>query len=131
MLEAQPRSDRRRYLRVTPSMSNPIVGEFRLGGSDLQNIPVKDISLGGVAVTIPKRSLNIHPGTHVLDMNFSLPEHGFITASGVVRRVQDSPDTKTTLCAFEFTKVPTSSDRVLFRYINGRQRELSWFTRGH
>lgn len=129
MLETQTRNDRRRYLRVTPSMSNPIVGGFRLAGADLKNIPVIDISLGGVAVTIPKGNLNIPPGTHVLDMNFSLPELGLITASGVIRRVQGTAESKSTVCAFEFTKVPTSSDRVLFRYINGRQRELSWFTR--
>ena len=123
--------ERRRYLRVNPSMSNPIMSTIHWNGQELNDIPVRDISLGGVALNLSTDNAEPSVGSHFSDMNFFLPNHGVIIASGIVRRVETDTSSNEVCCALEFTRVPTSSDRLLYQYINARQRELSWFETGH
>lgn len=131
MQVAEQEKDRRQYVRVNPALGNPVLSNIQFNGREFNNLQVKDISLGGVAITIPDMKMKPIEGTHILDMNFHLPQVGVVVASGIVRRIETELLTSEVSCALEFTKVPTSSDRLLFKYINNRQRELRWFERGN
>ncbi len=131
MLVADQEHERRKYIRVNPAMGNPILSNIQLNGREFNKLQVIDISLGGVALKLPELRMKPSTGTHILDMNFYLPQVGVAVASGIVRRIETEFLTNEVACALEFTKVPTSSDRLFFRYINNRQRELSWFDRGN
>jgi len=131
MLVADQEQERRKYIRVNPAMGNPVLSNIQLNGREFNKLQVKDISLGGVAIKIPDLRMKPVTGTHIIDMNFYLPQIGVAVASGIVRRIVTEFLTNEIACALEFTKVPTSSDRLFFRYINNRQRELSWFDRGN
>lgn len=131
MQVAASEKDRRQYVRVNPAIGNPVLSNIHFNGREFNNLPVTDISLGGVALKIPNMKLKPMEGTHILDMNFHLPQVGVVVASGIVRRIETEILTNEVSCALEFTKVPTSSDRLLFKYINNRQREMSWFERGN
>jgi c-di-GMP-binding flagellar brake protein YcgR len=120
--------EKRRYFRVTPSLSNPILTTIRENDIQWKSLPVKDISLGGVAFYYPNDAQPISIGTNVPNLQLTIPQKGQINASGVVRRIDQNSSDNRALCALEFTRMPTSSDRTLYSYLNERQREISWFT---
>jgi c-di-GMP-binding flagellar brake protein YcgR len=120
--------ERRKYFRVTPSMSNPILTTIRDNDVQWKSLPVKDISLGGVAFYYPNDTQPLSIGTTVPNLQLTLPQKGQINASGVVRRIDQNLNDNRALCALEFTRMPTSSDRTLYTYLNERQREINWFS---
>ena len=121
--------ERRRYFRVNPSMSNPILTTIRDNDVQWKSLPVKDISLGGVAFYFPNDSQPIPVGTTIPNLQLTLPQQGPINASGVVRRIDQNDDNRRAVCALEFTRMPTSSDRILYNYLNVRQREINWISK--
>lgn len=121
--------ERRRYVRVTPSMSHPIFTTILDKDVRMERIPVRDISLGGVALLLDQPYRRFVEGQPLHQVKIDLPKLGSISASGVVRRFEYLPDTGKAICALEFTRLPSASDRMLFQYINRRQREMHWFSR--
>lgn len=122
-------SERRRHFRVPPSLSNPVLTTYRRNNESMKSLPVKDISLSGVAFYVPEMEGCVPVGTVLPNMQINLPNQGQINASGVVRRIEKDTKNDRVVCAMEFTRVPTSSDRKLYSYLNERQRELLWFSR--
>jgi len=120
--------ERRRYVRVSPSMSNPVQTTIQDEELRLEALPVKDISLGGVAVELPEHILHLPVGRQISTLQIFLPKLGTISASGVIRRFEVDPVSRRRICAVEFTRVPVPADRKLYQYINRRQREIHWFT---
>jgi len=110
--------EKRRYFRVTPSMSNPILTTIRDNDIQWKSLPVKDISLGGVAFYYPNDAQPMSIGTTVPNLQLTLPQKGQINASGVVRRIDQNLNDNRAVCALEFTRMPTSSDRMLYTYLN-------------
>lgn len=109
-------------------MSNPVQTAFRDEELQLEALPVKDISLGGVAVELPEHILHLPVGRQITTLQISLPKLGTVSASGVIRRFEVDPVSKRRICAVEFTRIPVPADRKLYQYINRRQREIHWFT---
>lgn len=122
-------SERRRHFRVSPSLSNPVLTTYRRNNENMKSLPVKDISLGGVAFYVPEMEKCVPVGTIIPNMQINLPAQGQISASGIVRRIEKETNNERIVCALEFTRVPTTSDRKLYSYLNERQREIRWFTR--
>ncbi len=116
--------ERRRYFRVRPAMSQPVLMTMRVAGQDLQALPVKDISLGGIAFLCPVGITLPAIGTPILDLQLLLPNHGVITPIGVARRIARDAIKNKLYCALEFTNLSTNDDHKLFQYLVDRQREL-------
>ena len=124
---AQEVKERRRYIRVAPSLSNPVKTTIQDEDLHLEALRVKDISLGGIAVELPDNVWNVPVGRQVSKLEIELPKLGKVVASGVIRRLDVDRETNKKICALEFTRVPIPADRLLYQYINRRQRELYWF----
>lgn len=121
-------SEKRKYFRVTPSLSNPVLTTISDSDTIFNSLPVKDISLGGVAFYYPLDAPMLQIGKSISKMQLTLPQQGAINASGVVRRVEQDKTTPRVLYAMEFSRLPVNSDRKLYTYLNQRQREISWVT---
>lgn len=124
-----PNEEKRQYFRVTPSLSNPILTTIYGQNLKLKSLPVKDISLGGISFYIPKDINSIPVGTMIPNFQLTIPQKGQINASGVVRRIEDNFNNQRSICALEFTRMPAISDQRLYSYLNGRQREIGWFSK--
>ena len=124
-----PNEEKRQYFRVTPSLSNPILTTIHGNNVQLKSLPVNDISLGGISFYIPNDTHTIPLGTMVPNFQLTIPQQGVINASGVVRRIDHNLYNQRSICALEFTRMPVNSDRILYSYLNDRQRETSWFSK--
>ncbi len=124
-----PYDEKRKYFRVTPSLSNPILTTIYGQNLKLKSLPVRDISLGGISFYMPKEINSIPVGTMIPNFQLTIPQKGPINASGVVRRVDNNFYNKRNICALEFTRMPAFSDQKLYNYLNGRQREIGWFSK--
>ena len=121
--------DKRQYFRVSPALGNPVNVRFNWQDTMINSQHVRDISLGGVAFAFPLDIVQPSLGTTISEIDLEIPYQGGVPVQGVVCRYDTLPDHSTSVCAIQFTRIPTGAERKLFQYINQRQRELRWFTK--
>jgi len=120
---------RRRYFRVNPAISQPVLTFIHNDAVDWQSLPVKDISLGGMAFYPPQASQPPAVGTAIANLQLMLPNLGVISPIGVVRRIERESKQNKLVCALEFTNLNDEDDHKLYQYLNNRQRELHLMTK--
>ncbi len=119
--------ERRRYLRVHPAQTNPVQVTVALNDGVVRAAAVRDVSLGGVAFQFPQDSSLLPVGEKITPIQLELPELGLVEAQGVVRRYDRPSEEAPPILAVEFTRLPYSGEKKLFKYINQRHRELHYF----
>ncbi len=119
--------ERRRYLRVHPAQTNPLHVAVKVDDTLYEADAIRDVSLGGVAFQFPSDTTLPPIGKKLAPIQLELPELGLVEAQGVVRRYDRSAAEARPILAVEFTRLPYSGEKKLFKYINQRHRELRYF----
>jgi c-di-GMP-binding flagellar brake protein YcgR len=104
-------AEHRKHQRVLPLPGRPVEIQL-MGGEFLDVLSAKDISQGGVAVTVPHG----FAGTSIADeieLIVKLPGRSAFLARGVIRHL----GTAGTSFGVEFTSVPEEARRKLAQYI--------------
>ncbi len=120
--------ERRRYLRVHPAQTNPVHVAVKVDETFYQANAIRDVSLGGVAFQFASDTALPPIGKKLAPIQLELPELGLVEAQGIVRRYDRPAADLPPILAVEFTRLPYSGEKKLFKYINQRHRELRYFT---
>jgi c-di-GMP-binding flagellar brake protein YcgR len=105
--------ERRRAERIVPPKDKP--AELQIMGADFLEIPrVKDISTGGIAISVPHRFRGATP-TQEVDLLLTLHGQGTVKAKGAIRRVSSRHDTTT--FGVELVAVTDEDRQRIERYV--------------
>lgn len=116
---------RRSYVRVDPSITKPIVISFESGKlSQLEiNIPVRDISEGGVSLILPVDiGKKLSKGTVFDKVSISIPDRGKIITKGIIRSLLQESSEKQ-ICGVELLGLTEDQMDIIYRYVVERQKE--------
>jgi len=116
---------RRSYVRVDPSISNPLIISCKVKRRpqlDI-NLPVRDISEGGLSFNIPGDiAKQLRLGMIFDEISFSIPESGDIKTKGVIRSMFKGQGEKY-ICGLEFIDQTNAQMDMIYRYVVKRQME--------
>ena len=116
---------RRNYVRVDPSIIKPIVISFesdKLSQIEI-NLPVRDISEGGVSLILPVDiGKQLSKGTIFNKVSISIPDRGKIITKGIIRSLlKGSPEKQ--ICGVELVGLTEDQMDIIYRYVVERQKE--------
>lgn len=125
--DALLRLQRREYFRLATPLANPIHLRANLGGDDTVDIPLLDISGGGVGLMLGRTlSDRVRRGQILENCRIVLPEEGLLVATLCVRNLFDV-ETRSGMpyvrVGCEFIDLPASRLAAIQRYIIRVERE--------
>jgi len=117
---------RREYYRLATPVLNPIKCDLPAAEGQRVEMPICDISLGGVCLVGERAGSALEPGTMLEDCRIVLPEAGVIQTSMCVRNsylvtLKNGASSRRTGC--EFVKLSAQQEAMLQRYIIRLERE--------
>lgn len=116
---------KRAYFRVEPSINESVPITIKINKEPPLEIkgPVRDISEGGVSITIlPDIVDRFKPGTFLDEIDFILPQWGDIKTKGVVKTISEAMGNRYH-CGIEFVELTDLYMDKIYRYVVHRQRE--------
>jgi c-di-GMP-binding flagellar brake protein YcgR len=118
---------RRMYLRVKPSIKEPIVITLSLGNQDAQEF-VYDISGGGLSFYTDLNASVLWTGKLIDSVSFVLPDGTAITSKLTVSSFSEKTEVingkhKHFFCSAEFVELTEKSRQNIIQYVMKRERE--------
>lgn len=127
------RLQRRNHYRIDIPVSTPLFAQIPVMGGRILQIPVRDISAGGVALLDQKFELDVTVGAWLHNCTFDLDDLGTITTNLNVRRIneQKQADAKPVhVVACEFDHPGAAEGIMVQNYIGRLERMLNARRRG-
>ena len=115
------KEERRKYFRVKPSESKPVLVRFALADKRVVNIEAADICGGGIALVVP-RDLSRFKAGDALFLNIALPALGEINSAAAIKDV--SYLLNMARIGMEFAHMPEETQRIVMRYVMAREPEM-------
>jgi c-di-GMP-binding flagellar brake protein YcgR len=124
--ESVVKLQRREFYRLATPLINPIKCELPGAQGQRVEMPIFDISLGGVCLAGERAGGPLEPGTLLDDCRIALPEAGVVQVSMCVRNsylvtLKNGATSRRTGC--EFVKLSAQQEAMLQRYIIRLERE--------
>ncbi|MDD5329483.1 MAG: flagellar brake protein [Sulfuricella sp.] len=117
---------RREYYRVTTPIAHPLKCAIAVDGGQKIEMPIVDISIGGIGVVLPQAEAGLEPGMTFRGCQLVLPDIGQIAATLEIRNVfevtlRNGHINKRAGC--QFVNLPANMQSMIQRYIIKVERE--------
>ena len=115
------KEERRKYFRVRPSESRPVLVRFTLADKRVVNIEAVDVSGGGIAFVVP-HNISLFQIGDTLFLNIAFPALGEIKSAAVIKDI--FRHLNMVRIGMEFLEMPETTQNVVMRYVMIREPEM-------